>query len=97
MIGRNNSRCLTDLAVHLTRIAIRKALLGFSRSPRGGGAAEPSPKGPSKRFGGTEAHRQRDVENRHTWLSNKPHGCDLNLSTTQIVTKCSAIHAEKSR
>ena len=87
MFRRKSDRRLTQLAIHLTRIAIRTALRGLLRAPGGGRAAEPAPERTRKCFCRTKTHRQRNMQNRRARLGCKPHGRDLSTPTAQIVTK----------
>ena len=71
MLRRTTDRCLTHLAIHLTRIAIRTALRGLFSAPGGGRAAKPAPECAGKRFRRTKANGQRDIQNRQARLGCK--------------------------
>ena len=90
MMGCNSVLRLSELAIHLTGIAIRQAALDLLRSPRGRRAAEPNPKGARERLSRTEAHRECDMQDGCTRLRRKAHGRDFDPSSPQIVAKCLA-------
>ena len=87
MLCGTRGRRLTNLAVRLTRIAIRTALHGLLHAPGGGRTAEPVSERAGKRFRRTKTYRQRNIQNCRARLGCDPHDRDLDTPAPQIVAK----------